>query len=209
MYNTFIDTIETHTMNKKHSQFPKKFESERLILRCYHAGDGKWYYAMSLRNHAHLIRYEAENVAANIPDEEAAEKLVQDLASEWDSGSCFFIGAFEKMTGEFVAQIYVGPVNWRLPEFEIGYFVEVDHERHGYVTEAVKATLNILFTQLNAHRIRLECAESNLRSIRVAERCGMMREGKLRENKRNPDGTYSNSLIYGLLKNEHQLFFKR
>ena len=205
MYNTFIYTIEAHTMNKTQNQFPKMFESERLILRCYHEGDGKWYYAMSLRNKAHLIRYEADNVAANIPDEGAAEKLVQDLAGEWERSSCFFIGAFEKTTGDFVAQIYVGPANWSLPEFEIGYFADVDHERHGFVTEAVKATLNILFTQLNAHRVRLECAESNWRSIRVAERCGMTREGRLRENKRNPDGTYSNSLIYGILKNEQYI----
>jgi RimJ/RimL family protein N-acetyltransferase len=40
----------------------------------------------------------------------------------------------------------------------------------------------------------------------VAERCGMVREGKLRENKRNPDGTYSNSLIFGLLKSEYRAF---
>lgn len=196
-------------MKKINTQFPKKFESERLILRSYLPGDGKWYYTMSLRNHAHLMRYEAENVAVNIPDEVAAEKLIQDLAHYWENGSCFFIGAFEKTTGEFAAQIYVGPINWSLPEFEIGYFAEVNHEGRGYVTEAVKATLGVLFTQLNAHRIRLECNESNSRSIRVAERCGMTREGRLRENKRSSEGTYSNSLIYGLLKSEYQAYFEK
>jgi len=38
----------------------------------------------------------------------------------------------------------------------------------------------------------------------VAEHCGMMREGYLRENKRNPDGTYSGSLIFGILKSEYE-----
>jgi RimJ/RimL family protein N-acetyltransferase len=80
----------------------------------------------------------------------------------------------------------------------------VDHEGQGYVTEAVKGTLGILFGQLQAHRVRLACNETNLRSIRVAERCDMTREGILRENKLNTDGTYSNSLIYGLLKSEYQ-----
>jgi RimJ/RimL family protein N-acetyltransferase len=70
------------------------------------------------------------------------------------------------------------------------------------VTEAVRATLRILFEQLHAHRVRLECDETNIRSIRVAERCNMTREGYLRENKRNPDGTYCSSFVYGLLKNE-------
>jgi hypothetical protein len=48
---------------------------------------------------------------------EATEELVQDLANEWVKRSCFFIGAFDKKTGEFVAQIYVGPVDWKLPKF--------------------------------------------------------------------------------------------
>jgi ribosomal-protein-alanine N-acetyltransferase len=72
------------------------------------------------------------------------------------------------------------------------------------VTEAIQATLGIIFSQLNAHRVRLGCSETNLRSIRVAERCNMTQEGRLRENKRSPDGTYSSSLIYGLLRSEYQ-----
>jgi ribosomal-protein-serine acetyltransferase len=160
---------------------------------------------MSFKNHEHLMQYESENVAARFfSSEEAAEELVRELANAWEKRSCFFIGAFDKHTGEFVAQIYIGPVDWRLPEFQIGYFAEVDHEVQEYVTEAVRATLQILFEQLNAHRVRLKCDETNLRSIRVAERCNMIKEGYLRENKRQPDGTYSGSLIYGLLKSEFQ-----
>ena len=185
-------------------EFPTQFESERLSLRSYQPGDGKWYYATSLKNREHLARYEAENVVANIATEEAAEVLVRQLAAEWMARNCFFIGAFEKKTGEFVAQIYVGSISWGLPEFEIGYIADVDHEGKGYVTEGVMATLSILFDKLNAHRVRLECDESNVRSIRVAERCRMTREGYLRENKHNSDGTYTGSYIYGLLKSEYQ-----
>ncbi len=188
-----------------HPEFPIQFESERLYLRCYRPGDGKWYYAMSVKNHDHLMQYEAENSAFNIANEEAAEKLIRDFASEWIKGSYFLMGAFDKKTDEFVAQIYVGPVDWKLPEFEIGYFADVEHEGRGYVTEAVQATLGIIFNQLHAHRVRLGCSETNLRSIRVAERCNMTQEGRLRENKRTPDGTYSNSLIYGLLRSEYQV----
>jgi RimJ/RimL family protein N-acetyltransferase len=189
-------------VNKMTTDFPKKFSSPRLHLRCYQPGDGKWYYTMSLKNHQHLMQYEADNVAADIACEEAAEALVRELAEAWDKHSCFFIGAFDKKSGDFVAQIYVGPINWHTPEFQIGYFAEVDHEGQGYVTEGVRATLEVLFSQLHAHRVRLACDETNLRSIGVAERCGMTREGYLRENRRNPDGTYHGSYIYGLLASE-------
>ncbi len=192
-------------MNKMLREFPTPFETERLSLRSYRPGDGGWYYAMSLKNREHLSRYEGDNIAANVVSEEAAEVLVGEVEAAWKAHNCFFIGAFDKKTSEFVAQIYVGPVDWNLPEFQIGYFADVDHEGQGFVTEGVKAVLAILFEQMNAHRVRLECDETNVRSIRVAERLGMKREGYLRENRHNPDGTYSGSYIYGLLQAEYQL----
>ncbi len=191
-------------MDKMLIEFPTPFESERLALRSYRPGDGKWYYAMSLKNREHLSRFEADNVTTNIASEEAAEQLVVELEAAWKAGSSFFIGAFDKKTGEFVAQIYVGPVDWSLPEFQIGYFADIDHEGQGFVTEGVKAVLTILFEKMNAHRVHLGCNETNVRSIRVAERCGMTREGYLRENTPNPDGTYSGSFIYGLLQSEYR-----
>lgn len=193
-------------MDRIDAKFPTQFESERLIMRCYHPGDGTWYYAMSMRNRKHLMRFEADNVAFGITDETAAERLIQELAQEWKKGSSFFIGTFDKLTGDFVAQIYVGLVDRKLPEYEIGYFADVNHQGQGYVTEAVKATLDIIFNQLDAHRVRLECAETNLRSIKVAERCNMTKEGRLRENKIDPDGTYRNSLIYSLLASEFKTY---
>jgi len=201
-------TTAAKNMDKTQLEFPTPIESTRLILRYYQPGDGKWYYTMSLKNRQHLMQFEADNVAANIASEGEAELLLQDLSSEWARGNCFFIGAFNKATGDFVAQVYVGKIDRKLPEFEIGYFADVDHEGQGDVTEAVRATLAVLFEQLNAHRVRLGVSDTNLRSIRVAERCGMVREGHLRENRRAPDGTYTSSFIYGQLKAEFQSLLK-
>jgi RimJ/RimL family protein N-acetyltransferase len=187
-------------MHKLLLNLPIRIAAERLYLRSYQPGDGKWYYAMSLRNRDHLARYEADNPLMTLASEEAAEVLVRELANAWAARDCFFMGAFLKRNDEFAAQIYVGPVNWELPEFQIGYFADVDHEGQGYVSEAVKATLSFIFEYLQAHRVRLECDESNVRSWRVAERCGMVREGYWRENKLNADGTYSGTFHYGILR---------
>ncbi len=183
---------------------PTRIETERLYLRCFQPGDGEWYYAASQRNHAHLMRYESDNVVMNIKDAQEAESIVRELAAEWAAGRCFFMAAVDKQTNEFVAQIYVGPVNWDLPEFQIGYFVDRDREGYGYVTEAVQAALRFCFEHLKAYRVRLECDDTNIRSYRVAERCGMVREGHIREHRRNPDGTYSGTLYFGLLKREFE-----
>jgi RimJ/RimL family protein N-acetyltransferase len=189
-------------MHKILLDMPSRFETERLYLRPYQASDGSWYYAMSLRNRAHLARYEADNAAMSLHCEQEAESLMHELAADWVNRNCFFLGAFEQLTDKFVAQIYVGPVNWDLPEFEIGFFADVACEGRGFVSEAVKAMLRFLFVRLGAHRVRLHCDDTNLRSRRVAERCGFVLEGHIRENKLNPDGTFSGSLYFGLLKAE-------
>lgn len=137
-----------------------------------------------------------------IASEEEAERAIQRLIASWDAGEAFFLGAFQKETGEFVAQIYIGLSNRQLPEYEIGYIADVDHEGKGYVTEAALAALHFAFEQLGAHRVRLECDDTNLRSRKAAERCGFIQEGHIRENKWNADGSISGTLHYGLLRGE-------
>jgi aminoglycoside 6'-N-acetyltransferase len=185
-------------------EIPTRFEARRIYLRCYEAGDGPWFYTMSQKNRAHLARYEGGNVVMSIEDEDDADILVGDLAKEWQARNCFFMGAFKHETEEFVAQVYVGPVSWDVPEFIVGFFADKDHEGQGYVTEAVRAALGFIFEHLKAHRVRMECDDTNERSWLVAERCGLVREGRIRENKRNPDGTLSGTLCFGLLKHEFE-----
>ena len=183
-------------------EIPTRLETERLYLRPYQAGDGPIYFAVGQKNRAHLARYETDNFIRTLDSEAEAEKAVQGLAADWEARNCFFMGVFDKHTDEFVAQIYVGPVNWDVPELEIGFFVDCDHEGRGYVTEAVKAALRFVFATLQAHRVSLHCDDGNARSYRVAERCGMVREGHVRENKKCLDGTFSGTLSYGMLRTE-------
>lgn len=192
-------------MHKLLLDIPTRIETERLYLRCYQAGDGSWYYGMSQRNKPHLARYESGNAAMAVDTEEDAEVAVRDFAAAWVARSAFFLGAFRRDTDEFVAQIYIGAFDWTLPEFELGYFADIEHEGQGYVTEAAKAALRFAFEHLGAHRVRLECDDTNVRSFRVAERCGMVREGHIRENKRNPDGSISGTLHYGMLRSDVQI----
>lgn len=180
---------------------PDNFETARLQVRRYRAGDGAAYFAMAQRNRQHLLPFEAGNPALALGSEEAAEALIREYAARWALRDQFFAGAWDHQT--FVAQIYVGAVNWDLPEFEIGYFVDVDHEGRGYVTEAVSGMLRFVFDHLQARRVRLRCSDANPRSYRVAERCGFIREGHLRQTQRFADGTLNGEYYYGLLRKEY------
>ena len=65
---------------------------------------------------------------------------------------------------------------------------DVNHEGRGYGTAGVRATLRMLFDVMGARRIQLHCDEDNARSIHVAERCGFVREGLVREGSESGRG---------------------
>ena len=184
------------------ASIPDRFESQRLVLRPYQAGDGPMVYAVGQKNRQHLQRYEADNVILSAKTEQEVEALVQELAAAWATRNCFFLGAFDKLSAEFICQVYIGVVNWDTPEFEVGFFVDQGHEGQGYVTEAVHAALGFVFEHLHAQRVSLRCDTTNTRSQRVAERCGFTREGLLRQVRRQPDSSFSDAYIYGLLRSE-------
>ncbi len=185
-------------------ELPRRIEAARIYLRSYQVGDGRLFYAIRQRNRVHLARYEADNVVMSVASEQEAEVVVGELAAEWEARTSFFMGAFDRATGDFVAQVYLGPVSPELAEFEIGYFVDRDHEGRGYITEAVQAALAFAFEHLDAQRVRVECDDTNERSWRVAERCGMVREGHIREHKMSPDGKLTGTLYYGLQRTDFE-----
>jgi RimJ/RimL family protein N-acetyltransferase len=191
-------------MHKMLLDIPTRIETERLYMRPYQAGDGKMYYAVGQRNREHLAQFESSNILNHLKDEDHAEIVVRELAVDWIARKHFFLGLFDRDNHRWVGQIYIGPTNWNLPEFTIGFVADVDCEGKGYITEAIKAALCFIFEHLQAHRVCSDCSDTNTRSYRVLERCGFKREGHFRENKKNPDGSFHGDYQYGLLKREYE-----
>jgi RimJ/RimL family protein N-acetyltransferase len=184
-------------------ELPDYFETSRLLVRRYRAGDGMAYWQMAQRNRKHLFPFEADNPVRSLSSEADAENLVREFAAQWALRQHFFFGAWSRTDGLFVAQIYVGAVNWDLPAFELGYFVDVMHEGQGYVTEAAKGALAFIFEHLHAQKVLLRCSDANPRSASVAERCGFVQEAHLRQNHPLPNGTICGEFYFGLLRDEY------
>ena len=156
-----------------------------------------------------------DNPARTLVSADQAEELIRRFAADWVARRALFLGVWIKpgvsdaeSVGEstLVAQIYVGFVDRTVPEMEIGYFVDWQHEGRGYVTEAARAALGFCFDILHAHRVRISCNELNRRSWRVAERLGFRREAHLRQTRRHvllADGSYSGDCIYRLLRSDY------
>jgi len=181
---------------------PDQIQTQRLILHPYHQGDGPTLYAAKLRNQEHLTPYESENFLLHIQDNNHAETIIKELSKAWVERNYFFFGIFEKDSNDWAGQVFIESTNRDLPEFSIGFIADVDHQRMGYITEAVRAVTRMLFETLGAHRIQADCNENNDRSWLLLERCGFKREGHLRENKIDKNGSYHGDYIYGMLKSD-------
>jgi RimJ/RimL family protein N-acetyltransferase len=190
-------------MNKFLIDIPERMETERLYLRSYRAGDGPIVYAASVRNRNHLAKFESGNVLMAPKNEVQAEAVARKLAADWAARNCFFIGIFNKTNDDWVGQVYVGPTNWELPEFTIGFVADVRYEGKGVISEAVQRVLKMLFEDIGAHRVKSDCNENNIRSARLLERNGFRKEGHLLENRRNDDGSFHGDFLYAMLRREY------
>ena len=88
-------------------------------------------------------------------------------------------------------------------EAEIGYFLSEDYWDLGIMSEAVPKICKEAFDKWNIHRIVANVFENNIPSRCVLERNGFELEGTLRENIYK-NGSYQNTCVYGLLREEFQ-----
>lgn len=59
----------------------------------------------------------------------------------------------------------------------MGYMLDEAYINRGYMTQAVDAVANTAFNEIGLHRIEANIMPKNARSLRVAEKCGFVREG--------------------------------
>jgi len=86
-----------------------------------------------------------------------------------------------KETNEFIGEAGLNLSKFKYKSGEIFYGLHPVFWGNGYATEAVETILNYAFVDLDLHRITAGVATENINSIKLLERVGMQREGKLRK----------------------------
>jgi len=114
----------------------------------------------------------------------------------------FTLGMFTH-DGAFVGGVGLHPRDWRIPAFEIGYWVRTSAEGRGYVGEAVRLITTFTFETLNAQRVMIRCDAANTRSRAVAERAGYLLEGRSRRADLNTSGQPCDTLWFAMLPEEY------
>jgi aminoglycoside 6'-N-acetyltransferase len=85
---------------------------------------------------------------------------------------------------------------------EVGWAFAPAFAGRGFATEAASAMITLAFEHYPLHRIFANLDPRNARSAALCARLGMRLEAHLRRDFPDPSGTWSDSAIYGLLREE-------
>jgi ribosomal-protein-alanine N-acetyltransferase len=88
---------------------------------------------------------------------------------------------------------------------EVGYDLAHAYWGRGIGTEAVRAIVRFGFERMNLNRIYAGTIADNHASVRLLEKVGFQREGTRRKHSWEEDGTFHDSAMYGLLRDEYAM----
>lgn len=109
-----------------------------------------------------------------------------------------------KETEEYIGQIDIYKIDWKNRTAELGIVIGFnDYLNKGYGSEAIKLSQEFVFDQMNLNRLQLDVSDFNERAYRCYLKCGFKEEGRLRHRYYN-NGSYVDSIIMGILKEEYQ-----
>ncbi|WP_339149943.1 MULTISPECIES: GNAT family N-acetyltransferase [unclassified Sutcliffiella] len=174
--------------------FPSEFTTDRLLIRMPLPGDGLEVHDAIIHSLPELKPWmifaqhdqAVEDVESNIRESHAEFLQRKDLR----------LLVFLKETGEFVASSGLHRIDWSIPKFEIGYWVDSRYSGKGYITEAVGGISQFAFEQLGANRVEIRCDSKNVKSRAVAERAGYTLEGVLKNSERDVNGELRDTCVF-------------
>ena len=126
------------------------------------------------------------------------EKLI-DAQSDADGNLTFAIEP--RGIGHVVGAIRIAVRDATNRQGDVGFGLDAEFQRLGYMTEALKRVLRFGFEDLDLHRIWATADVKNQKSWELMERVGMIREGLLRQDKLIR-GQWRDSYFYAILEDE-------
>ena len=172
-------------------------ESERVILQEIEKKD--WSDIHKYASQSIVCQYQPWGPNTEIESKDFVEQVLEDAKE--DSRSRFVFVVIQKIDGRMIGS---GEFNLRdqiNKVGEIAYIINPDHWGKGFATEVAQILIEFGFNEFNLHRIYATCDPGNVGSIKVLEKIGMTKEGRMREELLMKDG-WRDSLLHSILEQE-------
>jgi ribosomal-protein-serine acetyltransferase len=176
-------------------ELPVPIKTPRLLVRPPKAGDGKMLNKAILDSFDNLNRWMPW--ADHKPTIEESEIVVRTAQARWILREDLMFLLYDPSGVELLGATGLHRINWKLPSFEIGYWVHTMHAGQSIITESTNALVRYAFKQLKAVRVEIRCDEDNRASRRVAEKLHFVSEGILYKNSLKPGNQdIRNTVVY-------------
>ena len=183
-------------------ELPTELRGQRIIVRPYRDEDAAAVFAAIDESREHLRPW-LPWVDNHTTVDDTRDFCIRS-AAKWMLRSDLPLGIFAIQDGEYLGGTGLHRVDWSLRLFEIGYWLRVSAEGRGFMSEAVNLLTSFALEDLQANRVEIYCDGANTRSRAVAERCGFVQEGRLRNARMDQDGRLGDSLVFSVIPGDRQ-----
>ncbi|MFS0636447.1 GNAT family N-acetyltransferase [Mesobacillus foraminis] len=174
-------------MNPIILDIPEEFTTKRLLIRMARPGDGEAVFNALEASKKELKPWMP--FAQEDQSKEDVEGNIRQAIANYIKREDLRLLVFLRETGEFIASSGLHRINWSVPKFEIGYWIDSRFSGCGYMTEAVEGITDFARKELKARRIEIRCDSKNIKSRAIPERLGFKLEGILKNDDVSADGT--------------------
>ncbi len=174
-------------------------DSNRMLLRSINIKDAQEIF--SYRSDAITNQYQGW-IPKTIT--EVNDFIENRIAKEFNIPDTWYqLGIVEKETNKLIGDVGIHFIDEQ--QAEVGCTLNKTCHGKGYATEALKATINHLFTTLNKHRIVTSIDPLNIKSISLVERLGFRKEAHFKQSILI-NGEWVDDIVYAILHNEWKHF---
>ncbi|MDD7886207.1 GNAT family N-acetyltransferase [Flavivirga sp. 57AJ16] len=108
----------------------------------------------------------------------------------------------DSLTNNIVMFFDLKNIDWSIPKAELGCFIDRNYKGKGLTETLLHNFLEYCFYKFKFTKVFLRTHETNLPMKTIAEKCGFVKEGKLRCDYKTSSGKIVDLIYYGLLSNE-------
>ena len=146
-----------------------------------------------------VCQYQPWGPNTEIDSKDFVKQVVED--AKLAPRSRYVFAVFDQENNQMIGS---GEFNLRDPSNKVGeiaYIINPDFWGKGIATEVAKLLIEFGFKAFHLHRIYATCDPRNSGSIKVLEKIGMTKEGRMREDLSIQD-RWRDSLLYSILEQE-------
>lgn len=177
----------------------KDIPTERLILKPYEIKYYNEVFQLIHKNKPRLV-HSFPNLLRATETLENTRDFVQNKIFDWNKDRAYGFMILNKNTNQLIGHINIKDIDWKKNQTELSYFIDVDMERKGLMTEAIQKIIRLCFIVLQFERVFVRIVTTNIASQKTIEKVGLKYEGAFYQDYTTYDNQIVDTYCYGISK---------